>query len=269
PEQPKGGDVWDQIIKQSADQVNKDRQNGAGADLPQRNQTTTPDAKGWCEQLLKANVSNLPPGYSNPRISSTELTPQERAAGVICKITVNLQGPDPFDAVCFRIFNSVAAAERGLKSLPKLVPEISVFESRPQIHGRETPCMVYTSGNRTLQFVSCADQVKGTPIVVSGVSSERYRDSYSMNTVFNAGSLLEAAEHHCASITSGLGFVTSPAASHVEQLFDEGNNEIKQKRYDEAIASYTKVIQLKPNDAKAYSNRGIAYILKDLYDKAI
>src|SRR5438477_722377 len=70
PEQPKGGDVWDQIIKQSADQVNKDRQNGAGADLPQRNQTKTPDAKGWCEQLLKANVSNLPPGYSNPRISS-------------------------------------------------------------------------------------------------------------------------------------------------------------------------------------------------------
>ena len=163
---------------------------------------TASDGESWCQKLLKASIEKyLPNGYSNPQISLTEMTPAERAAGLICKISVNLHGPDPFNAIRFRVFNSVAAAERGLKSLPKLVPEISVYESQPQLQGRDTPCMVYTSGNRKLTFISCADQIKSSPVVVSGVSSQPNNgDSYDNKLVFRAADLLEAAEHHWASI---------------------------------------------------------------------
>ncbi len=45
-------------------------------------------------------------------------------------------------------------------------------------------------------------------------------------------------------------------------LYDEG-------RYDEAIAEYTKAIELDQNDARYYCNRGIAYNQKGQYDLAI
>ena len=162
----------------------------------------TSDTEDWCDKLLKAPIDkNLPEGYSNPKVSLTEMTPEELAGGMICKISVTLHGPDPFNFIRFRVFNSVAAAERGLKSLPKLVPEISVYESQPQLQGRDTPCMVYTSGNRKLTFISCADQIKGSPVVISGVSSQpNDGESYDNKLVFKAADLLEAAEHHCASI---------------------------------------------------------------------
>jgi lipoprotein NlpI len=239
------GSTMDQIIKDSVDRVTKDSKGaGGGADLPQSNETATPHVKAWCEALLKAAMSNLPQGYSHPQISSTELTAEERAAGVICKISVNLQGPDPFDAMRFRIFSSVAAAERGLKSLPKLVPDISVFESQPQIHGRDTPCMVYTSGNRTLQFISCADQVKGTPIVVSGVSSERYRDSYSSDTVLKAAGLLEAAERHCASVT------VDHTGDRIAQSNDKTTSASQLQPWQTSVQQFVREVQ------RLYSNVG-------------
>ena len=43
----------------------------------------------------------------------------------------------------------------------------------------------------------------------------------------------------------------------------------KQDDFNLAIADYTKAIELKPDDAHAYRNRGIAYISKGEYDKAI
>lgn len=196
------GEIIDQVIKQSADQTTNDSKAAVRrTDSSQRTQAATPDAKDWCKALLTSAI-NLPQGYSNPQISSTELTAEERAAGVICKISVNMHGPDPFNAIRFRVFNSVAAAERGLKSLAKLVPQISVYESQPQLQGRDTPCMVYTSGNRKLTFISCADQIKDTPVVVSGVSSQPNNgDSYDTKLVFKAADLLEAAERHYASIS--------------------------------------------------------------------
>ena len=39
--------------------------------------------------------------------------------------------------------------------------------------------------------------------------------------------------------------------------------------YDRALQDYTKAIDLKPNDAEAYNNRGGAYYLKEEYESAI
>ncbi|MEE8223247.1 MAG: tetratricopeptide repeat protein, partial [Alphaproteobacteria bacterium] len=39
--------------------------------------------------------------------------------------------------------------------------------------------------------------------------------------------------------------------------------------YDRAIAEYDQAIKLKPDYAKAYYNRGVAYMSKGLYDRAI
>ena len=41
------------------------------------------------------------------------------------------------------------------------------------------------------------------------------------------------------------------------------------KKYDEAIADYTKAIELKPADADAYRNRGITYNILQKYEEAI
>jgi tetratricopeptide (TPR) repeat protein len=43
----------------------------------------------------------------------------------------------------------------------------------------------------------------------------------------------------------------------------------KKGEYDNAIADYTRAIEIDPNDAWAYCNRGGAYDEKGDYDKAI
>ena len=149
-----------------------------------------------CDLLLKGKIDKtLPDGYSHPQISSTEMTAEERAGGMLCKISVNVQGPDPFNAIRFRVYKNAAAAERGLKSLAKMVPDITVLDDK--VYYREdTPCMVYTAGNRPLTFVTCADQVRDGVIVVSGVASEPNNGNLWTNTtVLKAGHLLKAGLH--------------------------------------------------------------------------
>ena len=164
--------------------------------------TTIGHDEDWCQRLLKAPIEKyLPNGYSNPKISLTEMTPTERAGGMRCKISVNLQGPARFNTIRFRVYEDAAAAERGLKSLSKtLPPDITVIDDRLSYHhgtvsspGRDSPCMVYTAGDRTQTFVTCADQIEGEPVVMSGVASQpRDGSSYDMNTVDRAAKLLGA-----------------------------------------------------------------------------
>ena len=53
--------------------------------------------------------------------------------------------------------------------------------------------MVYTAGDRTQTFVTCAEQIEGAPVVMSGVASQpRDGSSYDMNTVDRAAKLLGA-----------------------------------------------------------------------------
>ena len=41
------------------------------------------------------------------------------------------------------------------------------------------------------------------------------------------------------------------------------------KKYNEAIADYSKAIEIKPNKDQAYYNRGIAYYILEKYNEAI
>jgi len=162
----------------------------------------TPADQDLCQPLLKAPIEKyLPKGYSNPRISPTDMTAAERSGGMRCKISVLLQGPDRFDAIRFRVYEDTAAATRGLKSLAKLLPadatliseDLSYNDGTISSPGRDSPCMVFTAGDRTQTFVSCADQLEGTPVVVSGIASEpRAGNSFDTNTSTRAGKLLKA-----------------------------------------------------------------------------
>ena len=67
------------------------------------------------------------------------------------------------------------------------------------------------------------------------------------------------------SILAGCGPVTGTAEWHVAQAYELNN----QGRYDEAIEECNKAIELDPNYALAYFNRGAAYINKGQYDLAI
>lgn len=53
------------------------------------------------------------------------------------------------------------------------------------------------------------------------------------------------------------------------EYFNQGNALYREGRYDEAIAKYTKAIELNPREAVIYVNRGSAYIKLDQYDLAL
>jgi tetratricopeptide (TPR) repeat protein len=50
---------------------------------------------------------------------------------------------------------------------------------------------------------------------------------------------------------------------------NRGNAYLEKKAYDQAIADYNQVIQLDPKSVEAYNNRGYACSLKGDYDRAI
>ena len=57
--------------------------------------------------------------------------------------------------------------------------------------------------------------------------------------------------------------------AEAEAYFNRGNTYLATGQYDQAIADYTKALELNPQDALAYNNRGLAYFyLKGEYDKA-
>lgn len=51
--------------------------------------------------------------------------------------------------------------------------------------------------------------------------------------------------------------------------FNEGNKLFERKRYDRAIAAYTKAIEINPSDFSFYNNRGIVYHTRKKYREAI
>jgi tetratricopeptide (TPR) repeat protein len=58
------------------------------------------------------------------------------------------------------------------------------------------------------------------------------------------------------------------AQSAAEYLRD-GNDSLTHGYYDKAISEFTKAIDMNPNLAKAYDNRGVAYAQEGSYDRAI
>ena len=51
--------------------------------------------------------------------------------------------------------------------------------------------------------------------------------------------------------------------------FNEGNALTRSRAFAEAIASYSRAIELNPGFAEAYANRGVAYVKTGEFDKAI
>ncbi len=58
-------------------------------------------------------------------------------------------------------------------------------------------------------------------------------------------------------------------AESAQQFFDRGVEASENDNYDEAIADFTKALEIDPNYAKAYGNRGITYAEKGQPDEAI
>ena len=56
---------------------------------------------------------------------------------------------------------------------------------------------------------------------------------------------------------------------HAQAYFMRGTAYFFKDEYDPAINDFTKAIELQPDDAQAYSRRGAVYIVKDEYDPAI
>jgi hypothetical protein len=192
-----------QMFDEALEQVRKDSKPAVKDTKSEKpSQTATPETQEWCNRFLKAPIEKyLPKGYSNPQISLVEMTSAERTGGMRCKISVVLHGPDGFNAIRYRIYENEAAAERALNSLSKtLPPDITlIYDKLSYNHGtvsspgRDSPCMVYTAGDRTQTFITCADQIKGEPVVVSGVSSQpNAGNSFQDDTTARAGRLLEA-----------------------------------------------------------------------------
>jgi lipoprotein NlpI len=59
------------------------------------------------------------------------------------------------------------------------------------------------------------------------------------------------------------------AKKTAEQFYAEGKKYSSVENADKAINSYSQAIKLNPKFAKAYNNRGIAYVGKSQYDLAI
>ena len=59
------------------------------------------------------------------------------------------------------------------------------------------------------------------------------------------------------------------AKGKAEEFFEQGKKFSSVENADKAIDNYTKAIKINPKLAKAYNNRGIAYIWEKKYDLAI
>ena len=60
-----------------------------------------------------------------------------------------------------------------------------------------------------------------------------------------------------------------PPRRKAEEFFEQGKKYSSVENADQAINNYSKAIKINPKFAKAYNNRGIAYIWKKQYDLAI
>jgi tetratricopeptide (TPR) repeat protein len=72
-------------------------------------------------------------------------------------------------------------------------------------------------------------------------------------------------------ILIGVLFLNIPSvyAQTAEEYLSVGNDNFKLRNFDKAIAGYTKALDINPNLAKAYNNRGVAYAEEGSLSRAI
>lgn len=156
------------------------------------------DPQSECDSLMKAPLARqLPKGFSNPKATlSREMTPGDRAAGVVCKVTFLIEGPDEYDAVRYRVYPSAAQAKEGFRRLAEMQPDVHVFRSDIKVQGAlgDAPCLAYRWGDRPLSFVMCSALNEDAAIVATGVASHATTENAVSNEqMATAGKLLEAA----------------------------------------------------------------------------
>ncbi|MBI9073935.1 MAG: tetratricopeptide repeat protein [Desulfatibacillum sp.] len=64
-------------------------------------------------------------------------------------------------------------------------------------------------------------------------------------------------------------FAPAPVTAKIQSWSEAGLEELEQGLYDEAIASFTRAIEIHPRNWQAYNNRGIVYGIKGQQDLAI
>ncbi|WP_304511748.1 tetratricopeptide repeat protein [Desulfobacula sp.] len=70
-------------------------------------------------------------------------------------------------------------------------------------------------------------------------------------------------------ILLSLSFHTPVFAETEEELFDKGVLLFKQDQTQEAINTFSKLIEIAPGNADAYKNRGVSYMKQKKFDLAI
>src|SRR6185437_2265581 len=60
-----------------------------------------------------------------------------------------------------------------------------------------------------------------------------------------------------------------PSFARGEDFYQQGQQALEKKEYDQAIACFTKAIQTNPRHAASHRGRGDAFLQKDQYDKAL
>jgi len=66
-----------------------------------------------------------------------------------------------------------------------------------------------------------------------------------------------------------LCFSTTVTAETQKTLFDKGVTQFKQGQYQQAIESFSKLIEMAPQNADAFKNRGVSYMKQEKFDLAI
>jgi len=100
------------------------------------------------------------------------------------------------------------------------------------------------------------------------------KSNYPGKNNFNAAEVREATSGFTFYVLTNDPFkgASQPAAPQqrtAKSYLDSADAAFKKRDYDNAIADYTQVIRLDPNNKDAYNRRGLSYSAKRDYDKAI
>lgn len=163
----------------------------------------------------------------------------------------------------------------GGSSVPQFVQgTASALDKRPDGYGISYP--VTTAGGMSGGSVV---NIAGEVIAIHGRSEQKLVEKAKLT-----GENLPPQQRSATSVTAGEGVeqvnsftwgipsniykanipkiatdaVAKSSATTAEELWNRGNDLLDSKRHEEAIASYDKAIQFKPDDSPAWYNRGVA-----------
>jgi tetratricopeptide (TPR) repeat protein len=91
--------------------------------------------------------------------------------------------------------------------------------------------------------------------------------------MFGCTGLVEAPEDYSQQVVQETNVAqllrTAQTSKKVEDLFNQGNKLLESRRYEEAIATYDKLLSLKPDRVDAWNNRGNALTAIGRYQQAL